>query len=172
MLIDGVIIFTFTWHFRNEWKHIETYCIICMCYDQMVCYNATSNFGYKNVLLVYMLWSKWKHCTVYMLWKIKHCWAPWTYIRCLHTINRIFSLQANMLHWRCLNRLKHIYGTQLWTIMQQTLDVIVNGIQVCIVKSLATYVFMNYNYVSSNCKYMHSYVVMYICGIFNMNHYR
>lgn len=41
-----------------------------------------------------------------------------------------FLLQAQVLHWKCLSKVKHIYGTQLWTVMQQTLDVIVAGIKV------------------------------------------
>ena len=42
----------------------------------------------------------------------------------------IFPLQAQVLHWKCLKQVEHIYGTQLWTVMQQTLDVIVAGIKV------------------------------------------
>ena len=41
-----------------------------------------------------------------------------------------FPLQAQVLHWKCFKRLEHIYGTQLWKVMEQTLDVIVAGIRV------------------------------------------
>ena len=42
----------------------------------------------------------------------------------------IFLLQAQVLRWNCFTRMPHIYNTQLWTIMRQTLDVIVSGIKV------------------------------------------
>ena len=58
----------------------------------------------------------------------------------LYTINRqckmiiiayvSFSLQARTLHWRCISTLPHIYNTQLWTVMEPTLDAIGAGIRV------------------------------------------
>ena len=42
----------------------------------------------------------------------------------------ISLLQAQVLRWNCFTRMPHIYNTELWTIVRQTLDVIVSGIKV------------------------------------------
>ena len=42
----------------------------------------------------------------------------------------MFPLQAQVLHWKCFKKLQHVYGTQLWTVIELTLDAIVAGIKV------------------------------------------
>ena len=42
----------------------------------------------------------------------------------------ILPLQAQVLHWKCFKKLEHIYGTQLWSVIEPTLDAIVAGIKV------------------------------------------
>ena len=47
----------------------------------------------------------------------------------LHTIV-MFPIQAQVLQWKCFKKLQHVYGTQLWTVIELTLDAIVAGIKV------------------------------------------
>ena len=42
----------------------------------------------------------------------------------------LFPLQAQVLHWKCFKKLQHVYGTQLWRVIEPTLDAIVAGIKV------------------------------------------
>ena len=42
----------------------------------------------------------------------------------------VWPLQAQVLHWKYLKKLEHVYGTQLWSVIEPTLDVIVAGIKV------------------------------------------
>ena len=42
----------------------------------------------------------------------------------------LFPLQAQVLHWKCFKKLQHVYGTQLWSVIESTLDAIVAGIKV------------------------------------------
>ena len=42
----------------------------------------------------------------------------------------LYILQANILHWTCLQQLPNIYHSNLWANMQIVLDVIKDGVKV------------------------------------------
>ena len=48
-----------------------------------------------------------------------------------HCIYQMLPLQAQVLQWKCFKKLQHVYDTQLWSVIEPTLDAIVAGIKVC-----------------------------------------
>ena len=45
----------------------------------------------------------------------------------------MLPLQAQDLQWKCFKKLRvqHVYDTQLWSVIEPTLDAILAGIKVC-----------------------------------------
>ena len=42
----------------------------------------------------------------------------------------ILLFQAHILQWKCFKKLQHVYNTQLWSVIEPTIDAIVAGIKV------------------------------------------
>ena len=69
----------------------------------------------------------------------------------------MFLLQAQVLHWKCFKKLQHVYGTQLWSVIEPTLDVIVAGIKVNYLTATegSSYTYVSFIIKNAVCQIMH-----------------